>query len=784
MFLGNSKFTITAGFSIVILLLLAVILVSATRLSTINAKHKQIIVERSGKIEIIRSMRNIVRARTLSMFEISILQDAFELDDEFMHFNKLARDFIKLRLKLEAMELDKQEIALLNKAKAMIRISAPLQEEIVDRIIDENLAGVKKLMDEDIPLERGILSVFDQFLVVVRKASNEAVRNAEAEYRLAYQSILLLGFIAIVLAIIIMRVVINRTNKIEHDLFKEKELAEVTLHAIGDAVITTDDKGHVAYLNPVAEQLTGWSNAEAEGKPLPEVYKTLVGDTRAEVRHLAYKTPLDAQVVALQRHSILVAKNGMEYVVEDKTSPIRNRNGELVGNVVVFRDVTHARDIEQQLSWQATHDSLTGLANRLDFELQLKELLESAKRDKREHSLLYLDLDQFKVVNDACGHTAGDELLKQLSAVLDHIVRKSDTLARLGGDEFGVLLNGCAMDRAKEIAEQIRMIIEDFRFEWQDKTFKIGVSIGLVCINQDSEGITSVLSAADAACYVAKDLGRNKIWVHEPDNREIVQRRTEIQWVSRIQEALASDSFAVYQQDLVVAEHAEHRFNYHELLIRLVDAHGFVVSPMSFIPAAERYGIMQDIDRWMLSHSLELLSKLDNNGGGSEIYAINISGQSFGNENFFKFVVDQLEKCDFSPRQICFEITETAAITNWKQALNFVSELKSIGCFFALDDYGSGMSSFPYLKQLPVDFVKIDGSLIRDICDDNIDFAMVETINKIAHDMGMFTIAEYVETQPVYEKLQELGVDYMQGFLFHLPLPFYSNTEANADTSV
>lgn len=761
------RYLIMLGFSLVIALLVALIFISANRLAVIDERHIELITERSNKTELIQRMRSIVRERSLSMYALSYMQDPFRRDEEFVYFNDLASNFIRLREKIETMSLNEEEQSLFNMARGIIRRTAPLQETIVGKLVDEELEGIDKLIESDISLEKELLMAFDKLVEVSQNASREAITEAELEYRDAYRTILVLGFAAVMLSFLIMGFVMRRTDEAEHELHREKELAEVTLHAIGDAVITLDANGKVAYLNPVAERLTGWTTDQAHGRPLPHVYSTFTEDTHEAIIHPAFSTQIEGQAMSLLRHSLLKARNGVEYVVEDNASPIYNGDGHVIGTVLVFRDVTHAREIEQQLSWQARHDQLTGLSNRLDFEIQLQELLDHAHQQNLEHILLYMDLDQFKIVNDAGGHTAGDELLRQLSSVLGMCIRRSDVLARLGGDEFGVLLNGCDVKRAQEIAEALRSAVEDFRFQWNNRTFRIGVSIGLVSINKGSEDINSLLRDADFACYIAKDKGRNRIWIHTPDDAEVGQRRNELGWVTRIQEALAANRFTLYQQQLSRLQPGLPE--YHELLLRLIDEEGRIVDPGQFIPAAERFGIMKDVDRWVVSHALGVLQKLPRNP--NLFYAINISAQSFTDEDFSNFVLDEIETYDGQHPRLCFEITETAAISNLERAAWFIQELKARECAVALDDYGSGMSSFPYLKQLQVNFVKIDGSLITDICADHIDFAMVETINKIAHEMGMYTIAEHVESTAVLEKLRTLGVDYIQGHLVHTPVP-------------
>ena len=558
-------------------------------------------------------------------------------------------------------------------------------------------------------------------------------------------------------------------DRAEAALHAEKERALVTLQSIGDAVITTGIEGRIEFLNPVAEALTGWSNEEAGGQPLPQVFSIINEITRLPVENPVEKALRQNGIVGLANHTVLIRRDGHEVHIEDSAAPIRDREGRILGVVLVFHDIGEKRKLAHQLSYQATHDALTGLINRSEFERQLEDLLDSAANQNREHALLYLDLDQFKVVNDTCGHSAGDELLRQLTTQIQDKVRDSDTFARLGGDEFGVLLENCPLDQAVRLANVLLDEVGSFRFAWLDKTFAVGVSIGLVAITASSGNSASVLSAADTACYAAKDKGRNRVQVYSPGDIEMAERHGEMHWVARIAKAFEEDRFHLYYQPIVLVQvAAQNKEQHFEILLRMRDENHNLIPPNAFIPAAERYNMMVEIDRWVVRNVFNWLIA---NAERPVICAINLSGQSVNDDRFLAFLIDQIKGTGVTPRKVCFEITETAAISNLAKASNFIKTVKSLGCSFSLDDFGSGMSSFSYLKNLPVDYLKIDGSFVRDMINDPIDRAMVESINNIGHVMGIKTIAEFVENRAILEELHAIGVDYAQGYGIAKPCP-------------
>ena len=566
---------------------------------------------------------------------------------------------------------------------------------------------------------------------------------------------------------------VTARNSAEAELFHAREQALVTLEAIGDGVVTTDTDGNIRYLNPVAETLVAVDADEALGQPLAAILRLRDEDEERE-----FEVPL-AQCIRENRHFRLGARTLLTarghspgFSVELSVSPIHSAEGGVVGTVIVLHDVTELRGLASQLIYQATHDSLTGLINRREFEVRLEQAIESVTKSNIPCALCYLDLDQFKVVNDTSGHVAGDELLRQLSQELEHNLRDTDTLARLGGDEFGVLLVDCDLARAEQVADKLREVVQDFRFVWQQNIFEIGASIGLVPIGSGAVSLTDLLSAADSACYVAKEKGRNRVHVFQHDDTELARRHGQMRWMQRIQRALDEDRFELYAQGIMPLRDDDGQAPHVELLIRMQDEHGEIVSPASFISAAERYHLMPSIDRWVVNRVFAMLAEYDLAMARTGMYAINLSGQSLGDEQFLGDVLELFDAYRVDPAHICFEITETAVIANIAHAQQFIEVLRGRGCRFSLDDFGSGLSSFSYLKVLPVDFLKIDGSFVQAMLRDDNDLTMVKSINQIGHVMGMRTVAEFVEDGPTLEHLRILGVDYAQGFAIDRPAPF------------
>jgi len=460
---------------------------------------------------------------------------------------------------------------------------------------------------------------------------------------------------------------------------------------------------------------------------------------------------------------LLIRRDGNELYIESCASPIRDGERNVSGGVLVFHDVSESRELNRKLSYHASHDILTGLVNRREFESRLERALKSARAREASFALCHIDLDQFKIINDNCGHSAGDALLGQVGALLKSKIRWRDTVARLGGDEFGVLLESCTLEEGIRNAEALREAIRNYKFIWEERTFRLGASIGVVPLSSDNQDVAALLSAADSACAAAKESGRNRIYSFQENDIDLMRRRREMQWAARINNALEDNRFEIYRQTIQPLQRPEPGMHY-ELLLRMRDEAGKIVTPDQFITAAERYGLTPNIDRWMVEHALRWLVSEADEREKLAMCSINLSGQSLGDDKFLPFVIEHFHRSGIDATKICFEITETAAIASFSQANRFIHALKELGCRFALDDFGTGLSSFGYLKHFPVDFLKIDGSFVKEILHDPIDREMVRSINEIGHLTGKQTIAEFAENAEIIEMLRSLGVDYAQGY--------------------
>jgi len=559
---------------------------------------------------------------------------------------------------------------------------------------------------------------------------------------------------------------ITQRQKVQDALYSEKEQAQVTLSSIADGVITTDIIGQINFINPAALKLTGYDHNELIGQRINRVITIQSDNTQLPIFQCIKK----GQQVDSISGDILISKDGSQLVIHQVASPIHNQLGDIIGAVMIFRDVSKSHRLASRISWQASHDELTQLLNRREFENQLERYIESARNESSQHCLCYMDLDKFKVVNDTCGHAAGDELLRQLADIFRTKVRGADTLSRMGGDEFAIILNKCGLAPAVNIAEEIRAAVEIFRFGWDEQSFQIGISIGLVLIDAESPDQEEVFKAADSACYAAKEAGRNRVHIYSPDDAEISHRRGESRWMVRIQNALDQGRFRLYYQPIIGIDKESAGIAHYEILLRMLGEAGEIIPPGAFMSSAERYLLMPKIDFWVIENVFSWLSQ-HGEYSSKEIFAINLSGQTLADKSLLYQIKQLFNKYEIAARRISFEITETAAISNLSQAQMFITEFKQLGCKFALDDFGSGLSSFAYLKSLAVDYLKIDGAFVKDMVNDPIDRAMVESIHNIGSVLELKTIAEFVEDDEILIALKEVGVNFAQGYGVARPKP-------------
>ena len=563
---------------------------------------------------------------------------------------------------------------------------------------------------------------------------------------------------------------VSALRRLGHELAEQHELLRVTLQSIGDAVVTTDAQGRVRWLNPVAERLTGWPLDAAAGQPLEQVYRVLHEDTRAPADNPVALCLAEEVVAGPAAYTMLVSRQGDEFGIESTAAPIRSAGGHILGAVLVFRDETEKRRLSGEMRHRATHDTLTGLVNRAEFESRLRAVLGKAQNSGSENALMYIDLDQFKLVNDACGHAVGDQLLQQVTKLLQDTVRAGDTLARLGGDEFAVILENCTPEQGRRVAQLICDRLDDFRFHHEGRRFRIGASIGLVPVDARWTSTAAVLQAADSSCYAAKDAGRNRVHLWYDTDADMRARQGQMQWASRLEDALDRGRFVLYAQRIVAVQ-TEGGPLHAEALLRLVDDDGSLIPPGAFLPAAERFHLSNRIDRWVLGRAIECLNARRDPAAACTL-CVNLSGQSIGDRAFHTHAIAVLQAAGPAVcRSLCLEITETAAVNHMADAARFIHSVRALGVRIALDDFGAGASSFGYLKTLAVDVLKIDGQFIKNLLDDPLDDATVRCFVDVARVVGVKTVAEFVDRAEVLARVRELGIDHAQGYLLHRPEP-------------
>ena len=564
----------------------------------------------------------------------------------------------------------------------------------------------------------------------------------------------------------------TEVQELSAELAEQHELMRVTLKSIADGVITTDEQCRVTWMNPVSERMTGWLAAEARGRSLHDVFVILSEDTGAQAPNPVEACLATGEVAGLSAHTLLISRDGERFGIEDSAAPIRDAQGRLLGAVLVFHDVTEQRRLSSEMTYRAKHDALTGLVNRQEFEHRLRRVLDQARRARDCHTLLFIDLDQFKLVNDACGHQVGDQLLKQVAQLIGTVVRSRDTLARLGGDEFAAVLEQCTSEQALRVAQQVCDRMDEFRFVHDGRRFRIGASIGLVQIDARWSDLADVLKAADAACYAAKEAGRNRVHTWYESDRMILERSGDMQWATRLTQALDEERLVLFGQRLLPLGLSLVPGGLHvEALVRMRQPDGSLTLPGSFLPATERYGLAPRLDRWVVRQSLRWLA---DHGAACDLAClhVNLSAQSLADASFRRDIVAVLEEAGAATcHALCFEITETVALANLSELAIFVDDVRARGARVAVDDFGAGASHFGYLRSLKVDIIKVDGQFIKGMLRDPLDDASVRGFLSVARVLGVQTVAEFVDEEPVLARVRELGFDFAQGFHIARPQP-------------
>jgi len=553
---------------------------------------------------------------------------------------------------------------------------------------------------------------------------------------------------------------------------KQERWSSAILHSIEDGIIATNQDGLIEFMNPIAEKITDYLQEDAKNLSLDKIFELIDSKTQTLIKMPVFSKTYNESFMF--KECFMSNKKQERIPMEGSIAAIIDKNGNTEGQVLAFRDITEKHKLSQTISYQAKHDTLTGLLNRDWFSKILEELIDDAITGLNSHAFLYLDLDQFRVVNEVCGHTAGDEMLLTTTSIINKVIRSSDTCARLGGDEFGILLGGAHLQQALFIAKRLQSRLIESKVIRDDQVFNINTSIGIVMINENSKDLQSVLAAADDACFIAKDEGGKKITVYNDDENTFVKRRGEMRWISRLTKALEEHQFELFFQPIEPIDSSISQLKKGEVLIRMKDENNEYIPPSDFLPSAERYKLMPAIDRWVINNAFmhhKLLSDIMGKENNPYMFSVNLSPDFLADEASLDFITFKLEEFEIDPDHICFEITETTAIGNIKTATDFIHNLKDIGCLFALDDFGSGFSSFNYLKNLPVDFLKIDGIFVKDMDEDSVNRAMVKAINSLGQVIGLKTIAEFVRNSQIIEELKDIGVDYVQGYEIGKPEP-------------
>ncbi|MCW9046672.1 MAG: EAL domain-containing protein [Gammaproteobacteria bacterium] len=724
----------------------------------------------SDKMKLIVELIETARTRTRLTLEMSYETDAFIKDDISMALDKYSLQYRLLRQKLIDLGLTENEKQIMLTIDESVVPALNQQRQAAQMALSNDAKDIKKAQEVMIqsvyPLQRKIIDNFMNLLTYEKNIIFQSREKASAQYERSYKLQSTIFIVILLSALIVAFYVIRRSFIIEKELFLEKEKAEITLRSVGDAIITTNKDGMVDYLNPVAEKLTGYITHDIVGKPITEIYKAydqtneqwLADCIMNYLKHGSYSMP--------SNDIILYDSNDELIDISQTIAPIQDTNDNILGTITTFQDISKEKLLAKHIEHQAQHDALTGLLNRREFENKVEQSL-ILYSEGTTHALCVMDLDRFKIVNDTLGHTAGDELLKQISAKIQQLLRKTDLFARIGGDEFALFLSNIDQNKAEEIVEKILNEVRAYQFVWGNKAFRIGASIGLVDAPAQVSNYENLYHAADTACYMAKHEGRDRFHTVTYDDKNVTEKREQTQWVNRINDALSENRFTLYCQDIIPLHDDRELKAHREVLIRMLDEDDKIIPPMAFIPPAERYNLMPQLDDWVIKNVLKQLEA----DTTASIYAVNLSGQSLADNKFTQRTIETLKNEHIQHQRLCFEITETSAIANLQNATEFLSQLQGLGCYTALDDFGSGLSSFAYLRSLPINYLKIDGMFVKQIVEDETSRVMVEAINSIGHTMNLKTIAEFVEDEAISNLLKDMGVDYAQGYYYGKPEP-------------
>lgn len=774
----KTKKALYIAFSFLLSMMLLLIVISLLAMQAINDRLGTIATNNLIKVELASNMLHAARERSILLHRMVLIDDPFDRDELALRIDTYGAEFGNNRADLKNLPLSKEEKDILDEQGRLTSIAIPNQRLVIDLVAEDRLIQAKDaLINAAMPAQDRVFEELKKLIELQKKYASKAFVIATDTYNESRLAMIALGIGALLLSILIANIFIKRITEAEHKLHKEKEKALVTFRSIGDAVITIDSSGLIEYINNKAEQMIGLYANDVIGKQIGDVFRAYDVDNQRHISDfidLYLSGDINCQI---SPNIELASFDGSKYNITTALSPIMGESNNVNGMVITFHDITRSSELMRQIKHQATHDALTGLLNRREFERKVKQALSLYERNTN-HAFCIVDLDRFKMVNDACGHQAGDELLRQLSELMKAAMRKGDLIARIGGDEFAIFLSNIDTEQARTVSNKLLETISHYRFLWEDRTFRIGASIGLVDASPEVSEYEFLYLSADSACYIAKNEGRNRVHVMSIEDSVITRKKEETDWLVKINKALDEYGFHLYGQPIVpVSLRAEGCYHV-EILIRMIED-GKVISPMAFIPTAESYGLMHRIDHYVLEQVCNFLKSrpLDHT-----IYAVNLSGQTLSSITAMENLIEILESSAIGPGRICFEVTETAAIANLENARSFMQSIQELGCYTALDDFGSGLSSYSYLKNLPLDYIKIDGVFVSNMVNDRSSAIMVDAIHSVGKKLGLMTIAEYVENEETVEMLRQIGVDFAQGYFYskpelYIPPPYTSMHE-------